>query len=57
MMATLADPVRFPALAAAVSAGIFDDDRSAVEQGGADTGASMEIILDGIAAMIARRGG
>jgi AcrR family transcriptional regulator len=56
-MATLADPVRFPALAAAVSAGIFDDDRSAVEQGGADTGASMEIILDGIAAMIARRGG
>lgn len=58
-MAILADPMRYPALATVVSAGVFDDAgppgpgaAAAVE----DTGASMEIILDGIAALIARRG-
>lgn len=56
-MAMLADPDRYPALAAAVSAGTFDDDPSAVDPGGVDTGASMEIILDGIEALIERSRG
>lgn len=59
-MALLADPERYPALAAAVRESVFDDagpsgpgEAAQVE----DIGASMEIILDGIAALIARRGG
>ena len=51
----LIDPERFPALAAAMSQGVFDDDRPATEQVGDDIGTSLDIILDGIAALIARR--
>lgn len=54
-MARLADPERFPALAAAVAAEIFDDERPAAEQELDDVGGSLEIILDGIEALIERR--
>jgi AcrR family transcriptional regulator len=53
-MAALADPERYPALAAALSAGAFGDDPSAVDPARVDTGASMEIVLDGIEALIER---
>ena len=53
-IARVADPERFPALAAAVAAEIFDDDRPAAVQEVDDLGASMEIILDGIEALIRR---
>ena len=56
-LASLVDPATFPALAAAMADGVFDDDRPAVEQVGDDIGASLEIILDGIAALIERRAG
>lgn len=50
----LVDPDVYPALAAAMSQGVFDDDRPAAEQVGDDIGTSLEIILDGIEAMIRR---
>jgi hypothetical protein len=56
-LASLVDPATFPALAAAMADGVFEDDRPAVEQVGDDIGASLEIILDGIAALIERRAG
>lgn len=51
----LIDPEVLPALAAAMSQGVFDDDRPAAEKVGDDIGTSLEIILDGIEAMIRRR--
>lgn len=51
----LVDPDVFPALAAAMSEGVFDDDRPAADQVGDDIGTSLEIILDGIEALIERR--
>jgi AcrR family transcriptional regulator len=56
-IASLIDPVTYPALSAAVAEGIFDDDRPAADQVGDDIGASLEIVLDGIAALIERRAG
>jgi Tetracyclin repressor-like, C-terminal domain len=53
-LGSLVDPATFPALAAAMADGVFEDDRPAVEQVGDDVGASLDIILDGIAAMIER---
>ena len=53
----LIDPATYPALAAAMADGVFEDDRPAVEQVGDDIGASLEIILDGIAALIERNDG
>ena len=54
-IASLVDPVRFPALSAAVADGVFEDARPADDQIGDDVRAAMEIILDGIAALIERR--
>jgi len=54
-IAPLIDPLTYPALAAALSDGVFEDDRPATEQAGDDVGGSMDIILDGVAALIERR--
>lgn len=61
-MAMLADPERFPALAAAVREAAFDEAGPSDQRAGNpvevdDVGASMEIILDGIEALIRRRRG
>ncbi len=56
-LGSLIDPVVFPALAQALADGVFEDDRPAVEQVGDDIGASLDIILDGIGALIERRQG
>jgi hypothetical protein len=50
-IAPLIDPLTYPALAD----GVFEDDRPATEQAGDDVGGSMNIILDGGAALIERR--
>ena len=54
-IASLVDPVRFPALSAAVADGAFENARPADDQVGDDVRAAMEIILDGIQALIERR--
>lgn len=54
-IARLIDPDRFPALAVAVADGVFEDDRPPDDQVGDDVRTSMEIILDGIEALIERR--
>lgn len=56
VLARVADPGRFPALAAAVAAGAFDDDGEADEEGlGQEFAFGLERILDGVEALIRSR--
>ena len=53
-LGSLIDPESFTALAEALADGVFEDDRPAADQVGDDIGASLDIILDGIGALIER---
>jgi AcrR family transcriptional regulator len=56
VLARVADPVRFPALAAAVAAGAFDDDDTAGDEGlDAEFSFGLERILDGIEVLVRER--